>query len=72
MNVPSPQLNGWQMMYNKLLNDYSTLAYHYHQQSESNNALYQQLEKLLQEKISLLQDAPPPTSPLPLLSESNH
>lgn len=72
MNCPSPQLNGWQMMYSKLLNDYSTLAYHYHQQSESNNVLYQQLEKLLQEKISLFQDTPLSISPLPLLSSSHH
>jgi hypothetical protein len=44
------------MMYSQLLNDYSTLAQNYHTQSEANLELYQQLEALLQEKISLLQE----------------
>jgi hypothetical protein len=59
-------------MYNKLINDYSTLALHYHQQSESNFTLYQQLENLLQEKISILQEAPSPLMPtLPFLPSSH-
>jgi hypothetical protein len=54
-------------MYNQLLKDYSTLTYHYHEQSEANFTLYHKLENLLQEKIFLLQDSTTTLSALPLL-----
>lgn len=55
MNFQPQQVNNWQFMYFQLLNQYSSLAHNYHQQTESNNVLYRELEQAMQEKVSLLQ-----------------
>jgi hypothetical protein len=62
MNFHPQQMNNWQLMYFQLLDQYSTLAHNYHQQTENNNALYRELEQVMEEKVALLQGT---SSPFP-------
>lgn len=62
MNFQPQQMNNWQLMYFQLLNQYSSLAHNYHQQTENNNSLYRELEQAMEEKVAILQGI---SSPIP-------
>jgi uncharacterized small protein (DUF1192 family) len=52
-------------MYTQLLAQYQLLETTFHNQSKENLELYSELEKLMQERISLLQEEVPTQATLP-------
>jgi uncharacterized small protein (DUF1192 family) len=55
----------YQFMYTQLLAQYQLLETTFHNQSKENLELYSELEKLMQERISLLQEEVPTQATLP-------